>query len=127
MYMGSKAGSRSGAKFAKQLIFSQLVVTAGLSLLFLFVSTAAVYSALLAGLVAIMPNGLFAYRLFKYSGAQSAKSIVSALYRGEAMKLVITMVFMAVIFRFIPILAWPFFATYILVLMVFWVFLLKIR
>ena len=114
-------------KVVKRLIASQVVVTLVLSLLFTLMSGKAAYSAMLGGLVAIIPNGVFAYRLFARGGAQAANKIVSALYRGEAIKLLITILLLMLVFRFIPVVALAFFATYILALLVFWVFLLRVK
>jgi ATP synthase protein I len=116
---------RPGYEIVKRLIATQLAVTLILSLLFVFMSGKAAYSALLGGLVAIIPNCLFACRLFAHTGAQAAKAIISSLYRGEAIKLFITIILLVIIFRFIPITALAFFSTYILALMVFWIFLSK--
>lgn len=128
MEIGPKAENKQGAKVIKQLILSQFGIAVCLSLLFMFfLSAKAAYSAFLAGMVAVIPNSLFAYRLFNYSGAQSAKFIVNSLYRGEAIKLITTIILLAIIFRFLPVAAMPFFATYMLAFMVFWIFLLRVK
>lgn len=50
------------------------------------------YSGLLGGLVALIPNSYFAYRVYRYSGARSARAIVMEFYSGEAGKLILTAV-----------------------------------
>ena len=114
-------------KVVKRLIASQLAVTFVLSLLFASMSGRAAYSAMLGGLIAVIPNGVFAYRLFARKGAQVASKIVNALYRGEAIKLLITILLLMLVFRFIPVAALAFFTTYILALLVFWIFLLRVK
>jgi ATP synthase protein I len=116
-----------GYKVVKRLIASQLAVTLILSLLFVMMSSKAAYSAMLGGLVAIVPNCIFAYRVFAYKGARSADKIISSLYRGEAIKLLITCLLLALVFRFVSVVALAFFITYIFALLVFWVFLLRVK
>lgn len=118
---------RTGYKVVKRLIASQLIVTIMTSLLFTFLDSKAAYSALLGGLVAVIPNCVFAYRLFVHKDAQAANAIVSSFYRGEAIKLLITIVLLMLVFRFIPVMALVFFTTYILALLVFWIFLLQVK
>jgi ATP synthase protein I len=117
---------RLGFQTATRLIFAQLILTGIMSVTWWMASNGkAAYSTMLGGLVATIPNGLFAYRLFGNERQRSARTIISSLYRGEALKLVTTMVLFTLVFRFISVTALPFFITYCLTLMVFWVFLKK--
>jgi len=118
---------QEGQNVVKRLIAFQLAITFILSLLFTWMSAQASGSALLGGLVAVIPNCIFAYRVFAHRGAQAAQAMVSALYRGEAQKLVITILLMILVFRFFTVVALAFFTTYIMALMVFWLFLLRVR
>ena len=71
----------------------QLVVTLVVALvLWIFQGLIAGYSGLLGGLVALVPNGYFAFRVYRYSGARSARAIVGEFYSGEAGKLILTAV-----------------------------------
>lgn len=75
------------------VLMLQLVVTLGVALvLWLFQGLVAGYSGLLGGLVALIPNSYFAFRVFRYSGARSARAIVGEFYSGEAGKLILTAV-----------------------------------
>ncbi|GGC94379.1 F0F1 ATP synthase subunit I [Halopseudomonas salina] len=58
--------------------------------LWIFQGYVAGYSGLLGGLVALLPNAYFAYRVYRYSGARSARVIVKEFYSGEAGKLILT-------------------------------------
>lgn len=78
------------------------------------------YSALLGGLVGIIPNALFARKLFKYQGARAARQIVNSFYKGEALKIVLSIVLFTLVFVFCKITPIAFFASYILVLMTQW-------
>lgn len=77
-------------------------------------------SALLGGLVCIIPNAYFAYKLFKHQGARAAKQIVNSFYKGEAFKLILSIFLFTAVFRLCRITPLAFFASYILVLMTHW-------
>ena len=82
--------------------------------------TTASLSALLGGLISVIPNAYFATQLFRHHGAQAAKKIVRGFYKGEAAKLFLTMILFALVFKFVHIVPWLFFAVYIAVQMVLW-------
>ncbi len=115
-----------GLKIAARLLIMQLALATVISFISWVVQDSkAAYSAMLGGLVATIPNVFFAFRLFGKGPLQSAQTIVNSLYRGEALKLVTTILLLILVFRFISVAAMPFFITYCLTLMVFWVFLRK--
>ncbi|KGP63769.1 ATP synthase subunit I [Legionella norrlandica] len=99
----------------------QLGVTLFLAALcaILFSSNAA-SSALLGGLVCIIPNVYFAIKLFKHQGARAAKQIVNSFYKGEALKIILSMFLFTLVFVLFRITPAAFFASYILVLMTHW-------
>lgn len=73
-------------------VLSMQTVVAMLAALILWVFQGHVagYSGLLGGLVALLPNAYFAYRVYRYSGARSARAIVREFYSGEAGKIFLT-------------------------------------
>lgn len=77
-------------------------------------------SALLGGLVCIIPNAYFASKLFKHQGARAAKQIVSSFYKGEAVKIILSIFLFTAVFIFFKITPLAFFISYILVLMTHW-------
>jgi len=79
------------------------------------------YSALIGGMICIIPNVVFVIYAYRFGGARAAKKIASSFYRGEALKVMITALMFAVTFIFIPIQIGPLMTTYVLCLMVFWV------
>lgn len=85
-----------------------------------FVSLAAAMSALLGGLVCILPTAFFARQVFRHSGAQAAKQIVQAMYLGEALKILISVVLFTLIFIYVDIVPLPFFGAFILAQLVVW-------
>ena len=58
----------------------------------------AAYSILLGGLISIVPNGYFAWKVFRFRGARNTPLIVKSFYAGETGKLVMTGVLFAFVF-----------------------------
>ena len=113
--------NQQGAQGAKRLLLCQLGWTVLLSTLaLLFLSRTAALSAVLGGLVSVVPNAYFARQLFQYQGARQARQIVNRFYKGEAMKLLLTVVLFAMVFKWATILPLVFFLVYITTQMVFW-------
>lgn len=99
----------------------QLGITFFLSVLFAIIfNITAAGSALLGGLVCIIPNAFFASKLFKYQGARAAKQIVNSFYKGEALKIFLSIFLFTAVFVLCRITPLAFFASYILVLMTHW-------
>lgn len=82
----------------KWLILGQLGAVLAISLVFLLKDKVAAYSAFLGGLVFFLPNLYFIHKAFAYSGARAARQIVNSLYKGEAIKLLLTAVMFTVVF-----------------------------
>ncbi len=101
------------------LIQTSLVLL--LSLVWMLIDNArAGYSAFLGGAVCIIPNALFAVRLFKHQGARLARQIVRNFYRGEALKIVLSVLLFSLVFALCNIAPMVFFTTYVVVLMTHW-------
>jgi len=89
----ARTGTRPGTDrlfVVKALLLGQLggvLLVAGIASVFGLVSG---YSALLGGLICLIPNVYFAFRAFKYRGARAARHIVRSFYLGEAVKLGLT-------------------------------------
>ena len=83
-----------GAQIAKppfiRIYTTQCVVLVCLSAGLLLVDTAVAYSALLGGLIQVVPNIYFASLAFRYSGARAANDVAKSLYVGEVGKFVLT-------------------------------------
>src|SRR5690554_502328 len=75
------------------VLLLQLITTLVVAItLWCFQGWIAGYSGLLGGMIAFLPNSYFAFRVYRYSGARSARAIVGELYSGEAGKLILTAV-----------------------------------
>jgi ATP synthase protein I len=90
-------------KRINQLPLSQwLVIDIGLvmliSLIWILESRLAGYSALIGGLIFVIPNAYFARQMYRYEGARSAPMMVSNMFRAEGIKLALTAVFFAAVF-----------------------------
>ncbi|MCC5792800.1 MAG: ATP synthase subunit I [Legionellaceae bacterium] len=109
------------AQGVKKLLYLQVGVSLFISLLmWLLVSNIAAKSALLAGVVCVIPNGLFAWKLFSHRGARSAKKIVNSFYQGEALKLLVAALLFVLVFMFADVQPLVFFLSFIVVQMSIW-------
>ncbi|KXS48018.1 MAG: ATP synthase protein I [Marinobacter sp. T13-3] len=83
----------------KQWLTIEMAVLSVLSLLWwLLVSRLAGYSALVGGLIFVIPNAYFAHRAYRYQGARQMSLAVSNIFRAESIKLALTAVFFAAVF-----------------------------
>ena len=73
---------------ASYVVFVQLVVTLIIALIFVFATRdwRASYSALLGGMVCLVPHWIFIRTYFSKSGACAAKQIVQLMYKAELYK-----------------------------------------
>jgi ATP synthase protein I len=107
-------------KGVQRLLFVQFCVTVLLACGALCVDKVAAVSALLGGLVCVIPNVYFARTLFKHQGARSARKIVNGFYAGEAYKLVLTVALFAMVFKTMMVNPLVFFLAYVVTQLVFW-------
>jgi ATP synthase protein I len=113
----NKAITDTGRHIAKKHIKLAILVTFIIcSLWYLFGGYAQMKSALLAGLIAIIPNSIFAYKTFKYVGAQASGKVVESFFQGEKLKIVVTAILFAIAFKFFLVMPLPFFITYCIVM-----------
>jgi len=94
---------RNKTPFIQQPGFPVLLVQAIVCLLvtllfFLSKGLIAGYSALLGGMIALLPNAFFAYKAFRYFGARSARDIVQSIWSGAMGKWILTAVLFALVF-----------------------------
>lgn len=84
---------------AYRFLVAEAAVTAVTALLlFLSIDVIAAYSALLGGMVFIVPNGLFTGLVFRQATAESANMILRRFFVGEAIKILATIVLFAACF-----------------------------
>ena len=109
--------AKAGRKIALyQILFTiALVLLITLNIYFIWGLTYA-KSALAGGIVAIIPNIVFALKAFKYAGAQSSKKVVESFFSGVKLKMVIMALLFALAFKFLVLLPIPFFVMFCLVM-----------
>lgn len=112
--------NQHGVRSARRLIAVQSIITLLLTRFALISSEMAAKSALVGGLICIVPTICFARFLFRCHGAQFARQIVWGFYSGEALKLGLTAVLFAVVFARITIIPSVLFFSYCMVQLVFW-------
>lgn len=76
----------------KKVALYQLVLLLPASAALLGWDAVVAYSALLGGLIQIVPQAWFARQAFRYAGARRVQSIVSAMYWGETGKVLLSSV-----------------------------------
>ena len=55
-------------------------------------------SALMGGLIQVLPQAWFSWQAFKYAGASNVDKVVQSMYRGELGKVVMTATLFAILF-----------------------------
>ena len=79
------------------------------------------YSALLGGLIQIIPQAWFALQAFRYAGARRVQSIVSAMYWGETGKVVLSAVLFTATFLLVsPLNVGALFSSFAIMILVQW-------
>jgi len=105
----------------------QLLVSLALALVLLFFGTVEAYSALLGGLICVIPNAYLAGRLLMKSGAGDSRVFLRAAFTGEVIKLLLTGALFAVVFVNIkPLNVLVLFAGFIAAITVQWIGLIFI-
>ncbi|WP_324768075.1 ATP synthase subunit I [Pokkaliibacter plantistimulans] len=106
----------------KRILISQLGLSLVLGLSLLAFDQIGALSIVLGGLICLLPNSYFAWRLFAVRGARSSRDIAKAFYKGEAGKLLITIVLFALVFSMVkPLNVLALFAGFVAVQMMNWI------
>ena len=117
----SKVLARRGRWSAYRIVLLQAAVAGGTSIFF-FALWGAQYglSALAGGLIAVLPNFVFATLAFSHAGAQASGKVVRSFFLGEAVKLLLTIVLFAIAFGMLKTPFMPLFSCYLLALLIPW-------
>jgi ATP synthase protein I len=111
--------TKEGRKLAlSQILFTIFIVLLTTIIIFFIWGTPHAKSALVGGVVATVPNIVFAIKAFKYAGAQSSKKVVESFFGGVKLKMVLTALLFALAFKFLVLLPVPFFIMYCLVMVI---------
>jgi ATP synthase protein I len=95
----SEQSAKIARKSAYMLVVGQVVVAGVIALaFFLATDTFAAKSAFKGGLVAVIPNLVFAFFAFRFSAAENPNLVVMAFMRGQSLKLILSAVLLALVF-----------------------------
>lgn len=112
---------RYGARGVQRLLLIQLSMTAVFALVALLLTgRVGAQSAILGGIVYILPNLCYARKLFQYQGARAAKQIINGFYKGEALKIGLSIVLFTLVFVVFNINPLIFFGAYVGMQMLIW-------
>lgn len=64
---------------------------------------------------------------FRYQGASAAKQIMRSLYRGEALKIALSVILFALAFVFFTLVPWIFFGVYVCMQLMAWLMLMIVQ
>ncbi|MCM0613861.1 F0F1 ATP synthase subunit I [Marinobacter sediminum] len=120
--MTKAASSGIGRPPITRWLAIESVVLVFVSLAFFFLrGQVSGYSALVGGLIFLLPHGYFALKAFRYSGARSARKIISSFYQGEAGKLILCAILFTMAFKWIqPLDVAALFLTFAIMLVTNW-------
>lgn len=108
---------KPGRKFAYQQVGFSIVIVFVCTLITFFIwGLAHAQSVLAGGVIVIIPNSVFAYKAFKYAGAQSSKLVVNSFFSGVKLKMLIMAILLIFAFKLLVILPIAFFGTFCLVM-----------
>lgn len=110
--------TKPGRQLAKQILCVQLLIVIVSAMISFIWGWHASWSALIAGAIAIIPYSIFSYNAFRFAGASNAKRVIDAFFMGEKLKILVTVVLMALTFKIMNVVILPFFGTYCLVVIV---------
>jgi len=112
----SNSLTKAGRKVAQtQILFTIALMLITTIIIYFIWGFAHAKSALLGGVVAIIPNMIFAFKAFRYAGAQSAEKVVESFNSGVKLKMLYTALLFALVFKFIIIIPSAFLSTYCVV------------
>ncbi|HFB63910.1 MAG TPA: F0F1 ATP synthase subunit I [Aeromonadales bacterium] len=92
--------SSGGKKVAFKVVLYQFVAVVVVATITLAIKFNVGLSFFIGGMINVVPAYVFAHKAFQYAGARQARQVVRAFYLGEALKLVLTIVFFIVVFMF---------------------------
>ena len=113
--------NQQGLQGARRLFVGQLILTGFSSLMFgLWYGSVGALSATLGGLTCAAPTACFAYMLFRDAPSSASRQIMGRVYRGEALKLGLSMALFALTFGCVNTIPMVFFVVYVVVQLMCW-------
>ena len=122
----STADSSSARRSALMLVLAQIAATFIIAVSFLIGSDArAGTSALIGGGIGAAASLAMVLIMFRGAGAGDPKRILRDAYRGEAVKLAVTVLLIVWALRWEELAVLPFFVAYVATFVVYWIALVK--
>ncbi|WP_137168587.1 ATP synthase subunit I [Salinimonas lutimaris] len=113
--------ARDGQRLAAKTIITQLCTGLFIALIFaLFDGPKSGLYALTGAGICVIPSAVFALFAFRYAGARRNKEVVRSFRKGNAIKLMLTIVLFALAFRQTTVHVFPLFIGYIAALVAQW-------
>ena len=111
--------AKPGLKLAFKQIFitTLMVIILTISIYFIW-GVQSAKSAMIGGLIGIIPNIIFALKAFRYAGARSSRKVVDSFFSGVKIKMVLTAIFFSLAFKFLVIQPVPLFSMFCLVMVI---------
>ena len=93
--------TKPGRRLTKKILIIQIIFVLLSALAsFFYWGWYAAYAALAGGIICIVPSSIFAYKAFQFAGAKSSSKVVDSFFMGEKLKLILTVVLFAIVFKF---------------------------
>ena len=116
-----------------RLLAIKVCFTQSLAVLFVSISIFVMFggfsalSALMGGLICILPSGVFALLAFRYSGASQNEQVVRSFSQGSKLKLALTVILGVMAFKWLQLDPLPLFGTFIVATVAQWIALANIK
>ena len=113
--------NQSGLRGARRLFAMQVSITWVLAGMFgIFGGVVWALSAMLGGIICALPNACFAQVVFSEARVSASQQIMRRFYRGEALKITLSMILFAATFYYVKIIPAVFFIAYLVVQLTHW-------
>ena len=107
-------------------LVAETVAVSVTALLIAGVDSVIAQSVFLGGLIYLLPQAWFGWRVFRHRGASATRHVVNGFYKGEAGKFILSCLGFATVFALVkPLNAVAFFATYSVLMVVNLVFMAR--
>jgi len=108
--------TKAGREFAQKQIVLMIFIVLFIALVVGFIwGYEYGKSAFIGGFVVVIPNMIFAYKAFRFAGAQSSRKVMESFYSGAKLKMLYTALLFALVFKFLVIVPVAFLSTYCVV------------
>lgn len=113
--------AQKGQRLAAKTIIIQGCAGLFISLVIgLFMGQKSAAFALIGAGICVLPSAIFALFAFRYAGAQKNKQVVQSFRKGSVLKLLLTMVLFALVFKHTTVVVLPLFIGYITAMVAQW-------